>query len=113
MPIANELYSSPPRAFISFHRLVFRSIAFHSLEVQLLSFNSTDSGINGNGVDDMGGDSDTLRPLVLGIITTIRVKLDILEADVERVNTLEELNNKKHYLHVLQEITKILAAFPR
>jgi hypothetical protein len=54
-----------------------------------------------------------LRPLLQSIITTIRVKLDLVEADVERVNTLEELNTKKHYLNILQEITRILAAFPR
>lgn len=64
-----------------------------------------------DGVDAMSGDA--LRPLVMGIITTIRVKLDIIEADVEKVTTLDDLNTKKHYLPVLQEITKILAAFPR
>ena len=72
--------------------------------------NSYTSMMNGNGGDDMQGD---LRPLLKNLITTIRVKLDLIEADVERVNTLDELNAKKYYLNILQEITRILAAFPR
>lgn len=71
--------------------------------------NNNNAQTNGNG----GDDTQELRPLLISLITTIRAKLDLIEADVERVTTLDELNSKKHYLTILQEITRILSAFPR